>query len=58
MSGKTFKNPLNQDERNMMLELSSLTAKHKLLIHTKEDLFILLVNIQIYINFYWKRSLD
>lgn len=29
MSGKTFKNPLNQDERNMMLELSSLTAKHK-----------------------------
>ena len=29
MSGKTFKNPLNQDEKNVMLELSSLTAKHK-----------------------------
>ena len=29
MSGKTFKNPLNKDEKNIMLELSGLTAKNK-----------------------------
>lgn len=29
MSRKTFKNPLNQNEKNMMLELSALTAKNK-----------------------------